>query len=476
MKPSRVRALACVAAAPLSVACVAADAGYDDVRRLTSERTGHHVRWYAHESSSAAAKQTSELLSKPLDARSAAAIALLNNQGLQASFEELGTARGRLVQALRLPNPTLNGALRYHADDGDARPEIELEGLLDVSELFFLPLRGGAASSQLDAAKLSVLGRVIDLAASARVAFYEYQAAAQTLELRRSILSALSASFEVARRLHEAGNMTDLSYANERALYEEARLAFTSAEATVQARRETLNGVLGLWGRGAQWKAEARLPEPVTEADTFDGLEARAIERSIDLELIERRFAAAGKGANLAMLRGWIPELRAGVAASREGDEAEWTVGPAIELELPLFYQGQGETSAALSEQRREQRLYADTAVRVRSTARALASRLEAAEKSVSYYRSVLLPLRQQIVDETQLQYNAMNAGVFQLLQAKRDQIEAARAYVELLREYWTLKAQVDQLLSGRLPEGGAALATAPAEAPSERSGDANGH
>jgi cobalt-zinc-cadmium efflux system outer membrane protein len=233
---------------------------------------------------------------------------------------------------------------------------------------------------------------------------------------------------------------------------------------------------MGLWGRGAQWKAEERLPEPVTEEAPPGGFEARAIERSIDLELIERRFAAAGKGANLAALRGWIPELRAGVAASREGDEAEWTVGPAIELELPLFYQGQGETSVALAEQRREQRLYADTAVRVRSTARALAARLEAAEKSVIYYRSVLLPLRQQIVDETQLQYNAMSAGVFQLLQAKRDQIEAARAYVELLREYWTLKTQVDQLLSGRLPEASAALATAPAEAPNERSGGSNGH
>jgi outer membrane protein, heavy metal efflux system len=82
------------------------------------------------------------------------------------------------------------------------------------------------------------------------------------------------------------------------------------------------------------------------------------------------------------------------------------------------------------------------------------ASRLEAAAKSAAYYKDVLLPLRQQLVDETQLQFNAMNVGVFQLLQAKRDQIETARVYVDVLRDYWTARARVDQLLAGRLPSG----------------------
>lgn len=465
-----------VAASAGLMGCVAADAGHADVRRLTSERIQQDVRWYAHDPSPAAAERTRELLEKPLDARAAVELALLNNQGLQAAFEKLGVARGRLVQALGLPNPTLSGALRYPTGDEENRPEIELEGMLDVSELLFLPLRGGAATEQLEAAKLEVAGDIIDLGAEARVSFYEYQAAAQTLELRRSILTALNASYEAARELHAAGNIADLSLANERALYEEARLAFTSAEAMVLARREALNAVMGLWGRDTRWKTADRLPDPTPEDEPLTGLEARALERSLDLELIERRFAAAGKGANVAALRGWIPELRAGVAASREGDEAEWSLGPAVELELPLFYQGQGETSAALAEQRREQKLYADTAVRIRSAARALVSRLDASSKSAAYYKSVLLPLRQQIVDETQLQYNAMNAGVFQLLQSKRDQIETASAYVDVLREYWTLRTQVEQLRAGRLPSASSALVSAAPEPSQGGSGSSESH
>jgi cobalt-zinc-cadmium efflux system outer membrane protein len=471
-----IRYVAFVALAPFCLACVSADAGYQDVRRLTSARIQQDVRWYARDDSVAPNQETRALLARPLSAGAAVQLALLNNQGLQAAFEELGVARGRLMEALRVPNPTADAALRFHPGE-DTRPEIELQGMLDITELLFLPLRGGEAGARLDAAKLSVAGRVLDLALETRLSFYEYQAAAQTLELRQSILVALQASFEAARSLHEAGNVTDLSFANERALYEEARVAVTRAEAMLLARREELSALMGLWGRDVEWTTEERLADPTADDGALAQLETRALEKSLDLELIGRRFEAAGKGANLARIRGWLPELRAGVAAEREhDDELGWALGPALALELPLFYQGQGETEVARAEQRREQKLYADTAIQIRATARAIASRLQATAKSVEYYKRVLLPLRQQIVDATQLQYNAMNAGVFQLLLAKRDQIEAARAYVELSRDYWALRAEADQLLAGRLPRRAASPGAAGDESMPEQTGASESH
>jgi outer membrane protein, heavy metal efflux system len=444
--------------------CVSSEAGYEDVRSLTAARLQADVRWYEHDSRAAGSEPVRKLLAQPLTADSAVQVALLNNQGLQAAFEELGVARAGMVQALRLPNPTLDAAVRYGASESD-NPSIDLGALLDVTELLFMPMRSGKAGAQMDAARLSVAGAVIDLAFETRASFYAYQAAAQTLELRRNIVAALSASFELAAKLHEAGNITDLSFATERALYEESRLAHTAAEAAVQATREELSALLGVWGQGASWTADERLPEPAPVDARLAELEGRAIEQSLDLELGRQRFAAASKGANLAAVRGWLPELRAGVSAEREADQgAEWAVGPAVALELPLFYQGQAETGIALADMRREQRLYADLAVRIRATARASAARLQAAAKSAAYYRDVLLPLRQQIVDETQLQFNAMSVRAFQLLQAKRDQIETARAYVEALRDYWTARTIVDQLLAGRLPRRSAQLDAAPGD------------
>jgi cobalt-zinc-cadmium efflux system outer membrane protein len=457
-------------------ACVSSEAGYEDVRSLTAARLQADVRWYEHDSPAAGSEQVRKLLAQPLTADTAVQVALLNNPGLQATFEELGVARARMLQALRLPNPTLDAALRYGASESD-NPSIDLDALLDVTELLFIPWRSGKAGAQMDAARLSVAGAVIDLAFETRASFYTYQAAAQTLELRRSVVLALSASFELAGKLHEAGNITDLSFATERALYEESRVAYTGAEAAVQAAREELSALLGVWGQGAAWTAEERLPEPAPVGAQLAELEARAIDKSLDLELSRQRFAAAAKGANLATVRGWVPELRAGVSAEREADQgAEWAVGPAVALELPLFYQGQGETGVELADMRREQRQYADLAIRIRATARASAARLEAAAKSAAYYRDVLLPLRQHILDETQLQFNAMSVSAFQLLQAKRDQIETARAYVASLHDYWAARAMVDQLLAGRLPRRAAQVGAASSEYGSSSSNTSRAH
>ena len=47
-----------------------------------------------------------------------------------------------------------------------------------------------------------------------------------------------------------------------------------------------------------------------------------------------------------------------------------------------------------------------------------------------------------------------MGVGVFQPLQAKRDQIESGRVYVELLRDYWMARTEAERLMAGRLSRG----------------------
>src|SRR5687767_14253537 len=83
--------------------CVAADAGFSDVRDVTADRLRKDVRWYEHDSIGSGEEGTKKLLAEPLTVEAAVQLALLNNQGLQADFEELGVARARMVEALRLP-------------------------------------------------------------------------------------------------------------------------------------------------------------------------------------------------------------------------------------------------------------------------------------------------------------------------------------------------------------------------------------
>lgn len=431
--------------------CVSENSPYQDVRKVVAGRTGHDVRWSHLDGDSEARKATREALSKPLTAEAAVKIALLNSAELQAAFEGIGIARGDLVSAWRVPNPTAEASLRFRKGRSAT---LDFSVTEDLSELIFLPLRAGVASAELDAAKLEVAGKAMDLVFEARSAFYGYLADQQVLELRATVLKALEASAITAKALHDAGNITDLDLANEQVLYEEARVNLAVSQTSIVASRQRLTSLMGLWGNDANWKIESRLAEPGEV--TLTDLEAKAIQNSLDLQIIRHRFTAAAKRANLERASGILPDLKAGVTAERE--ENEWSYGPLAEVELPLFYQGQGEVARAQAEMRRQGQLLRARAVQVRSAARTAAVRVAATRDRATYFKNVLLPARERILNQTQLQFNAMSISVFQLLIAKRDQVETARLYVEALRDYWTARAEAEQLRSGRLSASGAAM------------------
>ena len=147
-----------------------------------------------------------------------------------------------------------------------------------------------------------------------------------------------------------------------------------------------------------------------------------------------------------------IPESFLGAGAERE--EGEWKVGPTIEVPIPLLNQGQGRLGRAAAEFRRAEQEYYAEGVRVRSIARLVKARVQGAEDRARYSRDIVLPLRERIVRETQLHYNAMQVGVFELLRAREQQIQAAIAYVDALLDYWLARTDLEQLLSGRVPSG----------------------
>ena len=103
--------------------------------------------------------------------------------------------------------------------------------VISFLDVLYVPLRKRVAAARFEEAKLRVTGAVLDFAAQVRTAFYLHQANEQMLELRQTIVQALTASLEVSRRLHEAGNITDLDLARDRALAE-------AGEAGAQIRRD----------------------------------------------------------------------------------------------------------------------------------------------------------------------------------------------------------------------------------------------
>ncbi|HXV81326.1 MAG TPA: TolC family protein, partial [Candidatus Binatia bacterium] len=427
---------------------VAMNAGFDDIRGTVEERSTSTIFWNnGTDLDKEAAEKVDSLLKAKLTADEAVQIALLNNRDLQAVYSDLGVAQADLVQAGLFNNPIFDAAIKFPTAGGQAN--LELAAVMNFLDVFYMPLRKRVAAARFEEAKLRVTGTVLDFAAGTRTAFYLHLANEQLLELRQTIVQALNASLDLARRLHEAGNITDLDFARERALAEGGKLALRSAEIALRQSREQLNNLMGLWGQNTEWQTDRRFPDIPPQPMQMKNIERLALSRSLDLPHARQRIVVAGEQLGFNRTTALIPELDVGPFAER--NEGAWEVGPVLEFPIPLFDQGQARVGRAAAELRRAQQEYYALAVRIRSTARAVRDRMEGSRDRALYYRDIMLPLRERIVNEAQLQYNAMQLSPFQLLRAKEQQIETAVAYVDTLRDYWLAHGDASQLLSGRL-------------------------
>jgi cobalt-zinc-cadmium efflux system outer membrane protein len=424
---------------------------FDRVRATIQERepAAKRVDWNTGSSDDAAlSRAVRDLFARELSADDAVQVALLNNRGLQATFEDLGVAQADLVQAGLLRNPVFDAAFKL--GDGGGGTKVDLGITAEFLDLLQLPLRKRVAAHALSAAETRVAGEVLSLAGRVRAAFYEHQAALQALEMRKSVAAATVTSADFARRLHDAGNITALQLAREQTSAEDAKLQLASAEADVRATRERLSVLMGLWGADTQWKCGSRLAGlPERELDVAHA-ESRAVEKSVDIAAarasVESAADALGIKRSVALFGGG--DVEAGVAAEREV-EGGWSVGPAVAVPVPLFDTGAASVSRAQSELRRARQTYFATAVEIRSAARAARDRLLAARGRAERLHDVILPLRHSIVEQTQAENNAMLVGTFDVLRAKQEEIEAGAQYVGALRDYWLARSAFQQITAG---------------------------
>ena len=434
------------------------DAGFDDVEQIVSDRVGKDVAWSTGGQDDAGVTlRIRGLLANELSADDVVQVTLLNNLELQATYQELGIAQADVVQAGLLTNPTLSLERRFR---GQAAEADVAQNFLDV---FLVPLRQRVAGANFESSKLKVAGDVVRRAFEARLAFYELQAAMQLVELRRSVSQATEASAESARRLREAGNTRPIDVQKEELAAAEARLELASAEGEVVQYREQLNRLMGLWGHDTGWKVSSRLPE-LPESDGIpEQLEPVAVESRLDLQSARRELEGLSEAVGIAQINAIIPDLTLTGHYERE-PEGNSTRGPSLALPLPIFNWGRAASGQARARFVQAERRYAALAIGIRSEVRAAYARMGVARAKAAYYRERVLPLLQQSLKQTQLLYNGMFIGVFELLATKRSQVDAAAKYVEALRDYWTARTDLEASLGRTLPPPAREAAPMPEE------------
>lgn len=379
-------------------------------------------------------------LTRELTADEAVAFAMTNNPRVQVALADVGIARADLIEASTIANPLLETELRL-----PARPyrPFEVRVAQSLVSLLQLPRRRAMGRIAFDAAQLRVSSEVLRLGADVRAAYYEVVAASQHVAQNRTLFEATQAAADVAMKQQKVGNITDLQLEQEQARYERAKLDLARAERDLTIAREELARAMGT--RDAI--VPAKFPDlPSSEMDQAQ-LEQLAAKQRLDVAIAQREIDIAQKQIPIARLAA-LGEIELDAHYERE-PSGEHTTGPGVLVPIPIFNNGRAARTRAEA-----------TLVRARQTMNALllesSSRLREANAVVSeararveYYRDIVLPRRQRIVELTRLEFNAMLVGIYTLLEARQDEARTEAESIDAQRDYWTARVDLDRALQG---------------------------
>lgn len=451
---------------PLLLAgCATARSGDDiaDVQASLQSRGGPDLHLRERDADERVADTTRQLLSQPLTPTSVIDVAMLNNPSLRVQLADLGVARADLIDAGLLENPMFDGKLRF--GEGGSGTIVEVALVQDFISIFQIPLRKRLARTELARAKADAADAVLVLQRDVLNAYADVQAAQQMLELRQTVAQATEASLDAATRLREAGNIPALTVSNEAAAHEAALLEVQQAELHLAGMRAMLVQQLGVADAGESIVIDEKLAEPAPAAVDAAALEQLAMTNRFDI----RAAALARQSAEQALagtrrFRGF-GKAEAGGGADRELD-GEWSFGPNLALPLPIFNHGQGTIARGKAQVAVAKYQQASVELQARTEVRTAATKLNGAQKRVAQFRDRLLPLRQEIVEQTQAQYNAMQIGIFDLLRARQEQISTGADYLDALNNYWHDRAELQRAVGGALPASLNVAASQPTTTP----------
>jgi cobalt-zinc-cadmium efflux system outer membrane protein len=383
------------------------------------------------------------LLQDELTADRAVQIAFANNRDLQATLEELGLARAELIGASTIRNPLFDGEIRFPGEPTKPFEIILSKTLIDI---FQLGNRKKFGRAQFEAAKVRVSGALINFAGHVRMDYYDTLAARRILARQEAVMKAQEAATELAKRQHFAGTISDLDLENEQSRYEQVKLDYARAQLDELQARERLTADLGLVRR-AELNLPADFPPPAESELPSEEVERQVASRRLDLRVAQREIEAAQRAVRIAKTAAF-EDLAVGVHLEREPDGIK-TTGPAAAIPIPIFDSGAAPKARARAMLRQAQQRLAAMTVAARSEARAAQERLIEARSRMAYLRDVVIPRRERILRLTQLEYNAMLRGVFQLIDARKDLDNARREEVIATRDYWVARTELETALLG---------------------------
>ena len=439
--------------AALAVGCaqVPKEAGFGDIQQLVGQRVDYRLYWnQGSEADTEVAQAIENLLAEELSVDGAVQIALLNNPTLQATYEDLGITQADVVEAGLLDNPVFFTSARF-PDRSPWATNLDFAVTQNFLSILMQPAKKKLAAIQFEQVKLRVSDEVLKLTAEVKKAFFEVVAARQINQMQHQINRASQTSYEMARRLYQAGNISKLDLANEQGQFEQVRMMLAESEENLLAAREQLTRLMGLWGYHTDWQIPGLLPEIPQDEIPFENLITFAVENRLDLSSARKEVEVLAQALGITVDWRWFGSVEFGISSERDTD-GQWVLGPTLAFELPIFNQRQADIARLEAQLRQKGKQLIADAIDIRSEVRSLRSRLIMKRNLIDHYKKVLIPLREEIVGLTMQKYNFMLMGVFDLIMAKQQEYRTYRDYINAVRDYWIIRTALQRSVGGRFP------------------------
>jgi outer membrane protein TolC len=435
----------------LLAACASfsSDAGMDVVSGITAAALDKPARKIdSDEAAAAALARVRKLTSAPLSADAAVQVALLNNAGLQAAYNELGIAEAAMVEASLPPNPGFSLSRISTAVELD----IERRIVADILALATLPARADIAADRFRQAQFRAAEETLRLGAETRRAYYAAVAARQTVTFLAQANSAAETSAKLAEELNRTGAMNKLDLAREQSFHAELTAQLTAARQQAASSREALIRLLGLAGGDLAFRLPDALPVLPGRPRSLPAVETEALRRRVDLQIARIEADTLAKLYGLTNATRFINLLDvAGISrAQREPGGLHGTGGGVeVEFQVPIFDFGEARLREAREAYMAAVNRLTERAVVVRSQARDAYRAYRSAYDIAVQYRDRVLPLRQTITEETMLRYGAMQIDVFALLTEARQRLAVNVAAIDAQRDFWVAGANLGAAVAG---------------------------
>ena len=449
----------------LLTSCVSVpkDAGFSELAELTAPMLPAPAEWVGETVSELeASDRISALLSAPLTEASVAEITMLSNRDLRAVLYGLKAARGDYVDDASLPNPFITALFIDEPSSTDedcfgnlTKTDIPIGGSISIGyeilDLLFFPRTLKAAKAEFNAAKYGSVRQFADYAYQSRLAFYEAMAAKQMLGLAEQSFKATEASAYSAQALYDAGNIPMLNVNREKLFAAQMESQLIQAKRHYKMAERRLVQAMGLPPeKAASVKLEGRLRTP--DKSELDPLPVQGVmDRNLELKHREALIQAAAARMGMKDVMSFVGDVELEGEVERHDGEYEYSGG--IGFELPIFNFGQGKREASRARMEVMAQRYEGAMYSLDASSRMLYDELSGARENVLLQRKKVLPLSNKVLQGMQLEYNAMQIGVFDLLAAKREQLAVGVAYIEAVEDYWKTRAAYEYLLAGGSPE-----------------------